>query len=131
MNTYESIFILKSAISDDDVTKTVTKLEGIIKQAGEYLTTENWGKKKLAYEINKEKKGLYMLFRFRGKGTLVDELERNYRYDDNVIKFMTLQLGKHELELLEKKAAAAAAAAVAVQPVEAVKAEAPQAETES
>lgn len=131
MNTYESIFIVKPSISDEDVTKTVTKLEGIIKQAGEYLTTENWGKKKLAYEINKEKKGLYMLFRFRGKGTLVDELERNYRYDDNVIKFMTLQLGKHELELLEKKAAAAAAAAVAVQPVEAVKAEAPQAETES
>lgn len=125
MNTYESIFIVKPSISDEDVTKTVTKLEGIIKQGGEYLTTENWGKKKLAYEVNKEKKGLYMLFRFRGKGTLVDELERNYRFDDNVIKFMTIQLGKHELELLEKKAAAAAA-----QTSEAVKTVETEAETE-
>ncbi|MBI5193509.1 MAG: 30S ribosomal protein S6 [Nitrospirae bacterium] len=122
MNTYESIFIVKPSISDDDVTKTVTKLEGIIKQGGEYLTTENWGKKKLAYEVNKEKKGLYLLFRFRGKGTLVDELERNYRFDDNVIKFMTIQLGKHELEVLEKKAAA--------KPAEAVKAEETETETE-
>lgn len=124
MNTYESIFIVKPSISDEDVTKTVTKLEGILKQGGEYLTTENWGKKKLAYEVNKEKKGLYMLFRFRSNGTLVDELERNYRFDDNVIKFMTIQLGKHELELLEKKAAAA------VQAAEAVKVEATETETE-
>lgn len=105
MDTYESIFILRPTISDDDVTKTVTKLEGIIKQGGEYLTTENWGKKKLAYEVMKEKKGLYVLFRFRGKGELIPELERNYRFDDNVIKFMTIKLGKNELEMLEKKAA--------------------------
>ena len=126
MNTYESIFILKPAISDDDVTKAVTKLEGIIKQGGEHLTTENWGKKKLAYEVMKEKKGLYVLFRFRGKGELVAELERNYRFDDNVIKFMTVQLGKKELELLEKKAAAAAL----VPPSPVVKEEEPEAETE-
>lgn len=105
MDTYESIFILRPTISDDDVTKTVTKLEGIIKQGGEYLTTENWGKKKLAYEVMKEKKGLYVLFRFRGKGELIPELEKNYRFDDNVIKFMTIKLGKNELEMLEKKAA--------------------------
>lgn len=106
METYESIFILRPTISDDDVTKTVTKLEGIVKQGGEYITTENWGKKKLAYEVMKEKKGLYVLFRFRGKGELISELERNYRFDDNVIKFMTIKLGKKELEMLEKKAAA-------------------------
>ncbi len=105
MDTYESIFILRPTLSDDDVTKIVTKLEGIIKQGGEYLTTENWGKKKLAYEVMKEKKGLYVLFRFRGKGELIPELERNYRFDDNVIKFMTIKLGKKELEMIEKKAA--------------------------
>lgn len=126
MNTYESIFILKSTISDDDVTKTVSKLEGIIKQSGEHLITENWGKKKLAYEVMKEKKGLYVLFRFRGKGELITELERNYRFDDNVIKFMTVQLGKKELELLEKKAAAASA----VPSGEVVKEAEPEAEIE-
>ena len=126
MNTYESIFILKPAISDDDVTKTVSKLEGIIKQGGEYLVTENWGKKKLAYEVMKEKKGLYVLLRFRGKGELVAELERNYRFDDNVIKFMTVQLGKKELELLEKKTVAASL----VPPSPVVKEEEPEVETE-
>jgi ribosomal protein S6 len=67
-----------------------------------------------------------MLFRFIGKGELVAELERNYRFDDNVIKFMTVQLGKKELELLEKKAAAASL----VPPAAVVKEEAPEVETE-
>ena len=107
MNTYESIFILRSTLNDEDVQKTVNKIEGIVKQGGELITTENWGKKRLAYEVMKEKKGIYVLLRFRAKGNLVAEIERNYRIDDNVIKFLTVKLDKKAIELLKKKETAA------------------------
>jgi small subunit ribosomal protein S6 len=103
MNTYESIFILRSTLSDEDVQKTVNKIEGVVKQGGELIAPETWGKKRLAYEVMKEKKGIYVLLRFRAKGNLVAEIERNYRIDDNVIKFLTVKLDKKEIELLKKK----------------------------
>lgn len=103
MNTYESIFILRPALNDEDVQKIINKLEGIVKQGGELIATENWGKKRLAYEVMKEKKGIYVLLRFRGKGERISELERNYRLDDNVIKFLTVKLDKKGVELLKKK----------------------------
>jgi len=103
MNTYESIFILKPTLSDEDVQKTVNKLEGIVKQSGELISTENWGTQKLAYEVMKEKKGIYVLLRFLGKGELVLELEKNYRFDDSVIKFLTVKLDKKGVELLKKR----------------------------
>lgn len=103
MNTYESIFILKPTLNDEDVQKTVNKLEGIVKLRGELIATENWGKKKLAYEVMKEKKGIYVLLRFRGKGDVIMELEKNYRFDDSVIKFLTVKLDKKGIELLKKR----------------------------
>jgi len=106
-HTYESIFILRSTLNDEDVQKTVNKIEGVVKQGGELITTENWGKKRLAYEVMKEKKGIYVLLRFRAKGNLVAEIERNYRIDDNVIKFLTVKLDKKAIELLKKKETAA------------------------
>ncbi len=106
MNIYESIFILKPSISDEDIQKTVGKMEGIVKQGAEIIATENWGKKKLAYEVAKEKRGVYVLLRFQGKGDIISELERNYRIDDNVIKFLTVKLDKKEIEQLKKKEAA-------------------------
>ncbi len=103
MNTYESIFILKPTLNEEDVQKVIGKLEGIVKQGGELIATENWGKKRLAYEVMKEKKGIYILLRFRGKGDLITELEKNYRFDDNVIKFLTVKLDKKGVELLKKR----------------------------
>lgn len=108
MNIYESIFILKSSVSDEDIQKTVAKMEGIVRQGAELIATENWGKKKLAYEVSKEKRGVYVLLRFQGKGDIIAELERSYRIDDNVIKFLTVKLDKKEIEQLKKKEAAAA-----------------------
>ncbi|MCC6543921.1 MAG: 30S ribosomal protein S6 [Nitrospirae bacterium] len=115
MNIYESIFILKSSVSDEDIQKIAGKMEGIVKQGAELLATENWGKKKLAYEVAKEKRGVYILLRFQGKGDINAELERNYRIDDNVIKFLTVKLNKKEIEQLKKKEAAASAEKTAIE----------------
>jgi small subunit ribosomal protein S6 len=109
MNTYESIIILKSTLNEEDVQKTVSKMESLVKQGGELIATENWGKKRLAYEVMKEKKGIYVMLRFLGEGDIISELERNYRIDDNVIKFLTIKLDKKAIEILKKKEASARA----------------------
>jgi small subunit ribosomal protein S6 len=64
----------------------------IEKAAGSVERLENWGKKKLAYEVKREKKGVYVQLHFRGDGAAVTELERFFRLDDAVMKFLTVKL---------------------------------------
>ena len=104
MHIYESISILKPSLNDDEVQKITSKLESIVKKSGEMLGVENWGKKKLAYEVRKEKRGIYLLLRFRGDGKNIPELERGYRFDDNVIKFLTVKLEKRAVQQFLKSA---------------------------
>ena len=92
MTTYESIFIVRPTLSDEEVNKIIEKIRGMLeKKGGKVLSTENWGKKKLAYGVKKEKKGTYLLFRFKGDGKLVAELERQCLIDDALIKFLTVK----------------------------------------
>jgi small subunit ribosomal protein S6 len=112
MTVYETIFIAKPSLSDDELSGVVGKVRGVIeKHGGEILKTENWGKKKLAYEVRKEKKGAYVFLRFQGPGGVVAELERQYRVEDTVIKFMTI---KCDPKLLAEELAREAAPAHAV-----------------
>lgn len=90
---YESMFILRPNLTDEDAEKVITKMKGVIERSGgEILNMENWKKRKLAYQVEKEKKGIYIILQFKGDGKLVNELERNYRLEDAVIKFLTTKL---------------------------------------
>ncbi|MBI4715456.1 MAG: 30S ribosomal protein S6 [Nitrospirae bacterium] len=115
MSIYESISILKPSLSEEEIQKIQSRVEGIIRKDGDLIAFENWGKKKLAYDVRKEKRGVYLMFRFRGTGKNIPELERAYRFDDNVIKFMTVKLEKpaaaHVEQVVAAKAAQAAPAA--------------------
>lgn len=92
MTTYETIFIVRPTLSDEEVNKIIEKIRGMIeKKNGKVLSTENWGKKKLAYAVKKEKKGTYLLFRFKGDGKLVAELERQCLIEDALIKLLTVK----------------------------------------
>lgn len=92
-SNYESIFIIKPTLSDEETEKVIQKMRDIITSGGgEVVNVENWGKKKLAYEIKKHKKGHYVLFHFKGEGPILKELERNYRLSDSIIKFLTVKL---------------------------------------
>ena len=62
------------------------------KAGGTIEHLENWGKKKLAYEVKQEKKGVYVQLHFRGNGTAVTELERLFRLEDVILKFLTVKL---------------------------------------
>jgi small subunit ribosomal protein S6 len=90
---YESIFIIRPSLADDDVQKMLDKVKSTVEKAGGTIERlENWGKKKLAYEVKQEKKGVYLQLHFRGNGTAVTELERLFRLEDVIMKFLTVKI---------------------------------------
>lgn len=93
MQLYESIFIVRPSLSDEDTSKVIEKMKGVVEKNGAtLLKSENWGKKKLAYEVKRERKGTFVYLHFRSEGGVVGELERSYRLEDSVIKFLTVRL---------------------------------------
>lgn len=90
---YESIFIIHPSTSDDDVNAIIGRVREIIaKPGGNVVHVENWGRKKLAYEVKKQRKGNYVLMNYEGGSGVVQELERNFRLMDSVLKFMTIKV---------------------------------------
>jgi small subunit ribosomal protein S6 len=95
MNIYEKIFILDPNLDDAAVESVVEKVKDVIvKQGGEVLKTENWGRRKLAYALNKRDKGCYILLLFQSPPKTISELERFCKVNDSVVKFMVVKLTK-------------------------------------
>lgn len=95
MSIYESIFIITPNISDEETNAVIKKMQDVVaRQGGEMLKFEDWGKKKLAYEVKKQKRGHYVFFQFKGNAAAIAELERTYKLTDAVIKFLSVKLGK-------------------------------------
>ena len=93
MELYESLFIIRPTLSDEETTALIEKMKGTVTKNGASLErAENWGRKKLAYEIKRERKGTYVYFYFQGPGAVIAELERAYRLEDSVIKSLTVKL---------------------------------------
>ncbi|PIV21790.1 MAG: 30S ribosomal protein S6 [Deltaproteobacteria bacterium CG_4_8_14_3_um_filter_45_9] len=97
MRKYETIFILDPDLEEEHALSVIEKVKGIITQTnGEILKVEDWGKRKLAYEVKKKPKGHYILIHFSGSPALLSELERNFRVMDAVIKFQSVRLGERQ-----------------------------------
>lgn len=95
MSTYELISILKPSLSDEDVTKFQETFRNLIESnGGQIVKTENMGKRKLAYEVRGEKKGIYFIQHFDAAGAAVFEAERLCRLDESIMKFMTIKQTK-------------------------------------
>ncbi len=95
MPIYESIFIINANLPDEETNATIKKMQDVVaKQGGEMVKFEDWGKRKLAYEVKKQKRGHYAFFQFTGGAQTVSELERTYKLTDAVIKFITVRLEK-------------------------------------
>ena len=92
MNKYETVFIINPSIEDDGVKALIEKFSNLINNDGKVEEVKELGKKKLAYEVRGNQEGNYAVFKFDGKAEDISDLERNYRIDDNVIKFMTIKM---------------------------------------
>ncbi len=93
MRRYETIFIASPTLTDEQADELVKQYEGIIaEQGGELLKTDKWGRKKLAYEVQKFSEGYFTLFELNAGPTLIAELERRFRNNDAVIKYMSVRM---------------------------------------
>tara|TARA_E500000331_G_C16792825_1_gene513140 strand:+ start:121 stop:495 length:375 start_codon:yes stop_codon:yes gene_type:complete len=106
MNCYEHTFITKQDLSTDQNKTVLNKYSEIInKNSGKVLKVEEWGLRNLSHKIKNNKKGFYFHIKFDGVGKTIDELEKAENIDENLIRFLSVKVKKHDLEtnFFEKK----------------------------
>jgi len=91
MNKYETVFIINPTIEDNGVKTLIEKFSSLINNEGKIEEVKELGKKKLAYEIKKNREGNYVAIDFEANPALIRELERVYRITDEVIKFIVVR----------------------------------------
>ena len=91
MNKYESVVIINPNLEAESIKALIEKFSNLINNNGKVDSVEEVGKKKLAYEIKKNKEGYYVIFKFEANPESIAELERVYRITDEVIKFIVIK----------------------------------------
>lgn len=147
MRRYESVIILDPDLPDDDIRAFTDRYTELIRSyGGDIIKVDDWGPKKLAYLVKKREKGRYVFFDYGGVPALIEEMERQLKITEEVIKFLSVKLDedfdldafKAEAEAKAQEAARAKPAAAEVptpeappeeKPAEAASDEAPAAET--
>ena len=92
MNKYESVIIINPNVDEEGIKALVQKFTDLINTDGKLEKADELGRKKLAYEIQKNTEGFYVVFYFEANPSLISELERIYRITDEIIKFMTVKV---------------------------------------
>ncbi len=100
---YESVVIINSSLEDEQVQKTISNIkESITTNGGEITAIDDWGRKRLAYNINKSKTGYYLISRFTALPAMVVNFERALKLDETIVRYMTIALDKKAIENIEK-----------------------------
>lgn len=95
MPLYETVFITRQDLSTGQNEELAKQMQQIVQDnGGKIANTEFWGLRQMAYKINKNKKGHYTLFHVDGPSVAKDELERNLRLSDDVLRFLTVKIEK-------------------------------------
>jgi len=93
MRRYEQIYILRPSLSEDEINNVVENTNQIIlSENGSIISNDKWGMKKLAYPIKKELQGYYVFCDFAATPAAVSEMERKFRIDDSVLKYLTVKI---------------------------------------
>lgn len=91
MNKYESVVIINPNIEEQAIKALIQKFTDLINKNGKVEKVDEQGKKRLAYEIKKQKEGYYVVFYFEANPDSIKELERIYRITDEVMKFIVVR----------------------------------------
>jgi small subunit ribosomal protein S6 len=103
MRIYEQLFIAKPDAPDEEVDAFIEQMKTIVTNAGGTVDkVDKWGKRKLAYRVDRYREGAYVLFQFTAEAEAVKEFERRLRVSDLVIKFLTVRIDE-TLKRLEKR----------------------------
>ena len=100
---YETMFIVKSTLTDEETVAQIdTVKENIEKNGGEIVAVEDMGTRNLAYEIEKQKRGYYYVVYFKAPTDAINELERTYRVNEEIIRFIFIKYeSKSEVKQFE------------------------------
>ncbi|MCW8804307.1 MAG: 30S ribosomal protein S6 [Ignavibacteriaceae bacterium] len=99
---YESSILINAALDDETIKNLIGRVkETITTNGGEVLEVEDWGRKRLAYQVKKSKIGYYAFFRFNSLPDIVPKLERYYQLDETILRYLTITLSKEALEQIE------------------------------
>lgn len=101
---YEMIFIVHPNVPEEETSAVTDKVTNIIDQhKGEVIKLKNWGKKRFTYKIKKCTRGYYFLLYFLGTPVVLAELERTLRYDEKILRYQTIKMGKEQIEILSRE----------------------------
>jgi len=98
MAFYEHTFVGKQDLSDKEIDNLVSKYSGIIKKSGKILKTEKWGLLSLARKIKKNRKGIFIHFKFEGENKIVKDIEKKLSIENGIIRYLTVKYNKLDLE---------------------------------
>ena len=102
-NTYELTYIINPVRNDDQIKGLVDRVSKYIeKNDGEILDVDEWGNRRMAYQIDKKRSGYYVNMFFRAPGSMIAGLERSLHINDDILRYLTLRLDKKMLRHLEK-----------------------------
>ncbi len=92
MSNYETMYILRPDLTDEQVNQAIEKYQGILRDNGaQDIEVQNRGKHRLAYEIKRQKDGVYVQVNYKGNGSFVAPMERAMRLSEEVIRYLTLK----------------------------------------
>ena len=91
MNNYEAVLIFKTELADADRNALLDRFKGHIEENGEVVSVDDWGKRRLAYEIQDLKEGYYYIVDFKSEPDHIKEFERRLRLSDYVLRYMVIR----------------------------------------
>lgn len=104
---YETMYILRPDLNDEQVEQAIAKYENLVREQGaENIQIQNRGKRRLAYEINRQRDGIYIQLNYTGPGKIIAPLERAMRLSEEVIRYMTIKQEVKEVSSEETASAA-------------------------
>jgi small subunit ribosomal protein S6 len=100
---YESAVLINAALDDQQIDSILSRIKDFItNNGGQIRELDNWGRKRLAYPVDKSKIGYYAIYRFDAPSDMIAKLERIYSLDEQILRYVTLKLNNDALEQLEK-----------------------------
>jgi small subunit ribosomal protein S6 len=100
---YESAVLINAALEDDQIQSIISHIKELISSNdGEITDVEEWGRRRLAYMIKRSKIGYYIIFQFNAYPQIISPLEKFYKLDENILRYLNIKLTKNALEQIEK-----------------------------
>ncbi len=91
MRNYELMYIIRPDLDEEQLAAVIEKFTNLINNnGGEVVTADKWGKRRLAYEINDYREGIYILVNFKGQAETAQELDRVMKITDEILRFMII-----------------------------------------